>query len=209
MQQNNVQLIISITIIFYVLAVAMYFICSQKKIDDKDRFSLKFILTTISAPVVILSIAIIIITLLNNQKIKKLSQTYDKIQQNINVESFNNPNDNSNDNSNDNPNDNSNNNSNDNRKINAEGLGEALKEAGWRVVLADWCGFCKKQKAFFAEYPEGNFESIIITEDEAANDKEINSRIQGYPAWINVKDITKDSPGFKSTIGDCVELLNM
>ena len=51
--------------------VAMYFICSQKKIDDKDRFFLKFILTTLSAPVVILSIAIIIITLLNNQKIKK------------------------------------------------------------------------------------------------------------------------------------------
>ena len=40
MQQNNVQLIISITIILYVLGVAMYFICSQRKIDDKDRFSL-------------------------------------------------------------------------------------------------------------------------------------------------------------------------
>ena len=201
MQQNNVQLIISITIILYVLGVAMYFICSQRKIDDKDRFSLKFILTTLSAPVVILSIAIIIITLLNNQKIKKISETYDKIQKNINLESFNNPNNNSNNNPNNNPNDNDN--------INAEGLGEALKEAGWRVVLADWCGFCKKQKEFFAEHPEGNFESIIITEDEAANDKEISSRIQGYPAWINVKDITKDSPGFTSTIGDCVELLNM
>ena len=67
-----------------------------------------------------------------------MSETYDKIQKNINLESFNNPNNNSNNNPNNNPNDNDN--------INAEGLGEALKEAGWRVVLADWCGFCKKQK---------------------------------------------------------------
>ena len=94
-------------------------------------------------------------------------------------------------------------------KIDATGLGEALKDAGWRVILADWCGFCKRQKELFNEHPEGNFDIITLTEDEAKNNDDVKDRIQGYPAWLNIKDKTKESPGYKSTIKEIAALLQM
>ena len=94
------------------------------------------------------------------------------------------------------------------QKIDTTGLGEALYDAGWRVVFADWCGFCKKQKELFAEHPEGNFNKIIIEEEEAKKNDDIKDRIDGFPAWVNIKDKSKDSPGYKGTIQEIVELLD-
>ena len=45
-------------------------------------------------------------------------------------------------------------------------LGARLKEAGWVVCVADWCGFCTKQKAMFAEHPDEELEQLIVAEKD-------------------------------------------
>ena len=39
-------------------------------------------------------------------------------------------------------------------KKDGKSIGQQLKDAGWVVVLADWCGFCQRQKALFQQYPD-------------------------------------------------------
>ena len=81
-------------------------------------------------------------------------------------------------------------------------LGERLKEAGWVCVLADWCGFCKKQKEMVADHPEHKLDMIMITEEEARGMPEL--QIQGFPHF---QSGSKISPGYKATIQEFEDLL--
>lgn len=89
-------------------------------------------------------------------------------------------------------------------KKDGKSLGQQLKDAGWVVVLADWCGFCKRQKAMFAEYPDAEFDLIVLDEEAGkANDK---LHIQGFPHWECTQN-GKQAPGFKPTIEMIAKLL--
>ena len=83
-------------------------------------------------------------------------------------------------------------------------LGERLKEAGWICVLADWCGFCQKQKEMVANHPEHKLDLIMIPEEEARNMPEL--QIQGFPHF---QSGSKISPGYKDSIQEFEELLTM
>ena len=83
-------------------------------------------------------------------------------------------------------------------------LGERLKEAGWVCVLADWCGFCKKQKEMVADHPEHKLDMIMITEEEARGMPEL--QIQGFPHF---QSGSKISPGYKATIQEFEDLLTI
>ena len=83
-------------------------------------------------------------------------------------------------------------------------LGQRLKEAGWEVVIADWCGFCTRQMALFDDHPEEQMNLIIVKEDEMTPaQKELN---EGFPAWMNCTTQQK-SPGFKPTFEQIAALL--
>lgn len=81
-------------------------------------------------------------------------------------------------------------------------LGERLKKAGWKCVLADWCSFCQKQKEMVANHPEHELDMIMITEEEARGMPEL--QIQGFP---HCQSGSKISPGYKASIGEFEELL--
>lgn len=82
-------------------------------------------------------------------------------------------------------------------------LGERLKEAGWVCVLADWCGFCQKQKEMVADHPEHKLDMIMITEEEARGMPEL--QIQGFPHWQSGSNI---SPGYKASVEEIEKLLS-
>ena len=83
-------------------------------------------------------------------------------------------------------------------------LGQRLKEAGWEVVIADWCSFCDKQMALFNENPEQQLDLIIVKEVDMTDDhKKLN---EGFPAWMNCTTQQK-SPGFKPTFEQIAALL--
>ena len=85
-------------------------------------------------------------------------------------------------------------------------LGKKLKDKGWVVVFADWCGFCKRQQAMFDAHPEHELDILIVKEDDMTDgQKALN---EGFPAWIN-EGMGKKSPGFKPEIVMIEELLNM
>ena len=85
-------------------------------------------------------------------------------------------------------------------------LGRRLKDKGWCVVLAKWCGFCTKQQAFFAEHPEHEFDLIIVQEDDMTpQHKALN---EGFPAFMNIKEGLK-SPGYTPSFEKLEGLLQM
>lgn len=85
-------------------------------------------------------------------------------------------------------------------------LGRRLKDKGWCVVLAKWCGFCTKQQAFFAEHPEHEFDLIIVQEeDQTLQHKALN---QGFPAFMNINEGLK-SPGYSPSLVTLEGLLQM
>lgn len=85
-------------------------------------------------------------------------------------------------------------------------LGARLKEAGWVVCVADWCGFCVKQKALFAEHPDEELDQLIVAENDMSED--MKSRSQGFPAWMCMSS-SADSPGYKANLADIEKLLTM
>ena len=85
-------------------------------------------------------------------------------------------------------------------------LGSRLKDAGWVVCVADWCGFCTKQKAMFAEHPEEELEQLIVAENDMSD--EMKSRSQGFPAWMCMSS-KAESPGYKANMADIEKLLDM
>jgi len=85
-------------------------------------------------------------------------------------------------------------------------LGRRLKEAGWEVVFADWCGFCVKQKDMFRELASEELDLIVVAEADMTDaQKALND---GFPAFMNVSENLK-SPGYKADIGQIEALLEM
>jgi thiol-disulfide isomerase/thioredoxin len=87
-----------------------------------------------------------------------------------------------------------------------QSLGRRLKDSGWIVVFADWCGYCTRQKKMFDELADHELNLIVIKEgDQDEGHKALN---KGYPAFM-CKDKGLMSPGFKANIKDIEALLDM
>ena len=85
-------------------------------------------------------------------------------------------------------------------------LGRRLKEAGWEVVFADWCGFCVKQKDMFRELASEELDLIVLAEGDMTDaHKALN---EGFPAFMCVSKNLK-SPGYKADIEQIEALLEM
>jgi len=85
-------------------------------------------------------------------------------------------------------------------------LGRRLKDAGWVVVLADWCGFCVKQKALFDELADDELDLIVVKEDaQTPAQKLLND---GFPAFMCISKNLK-SPGFLDSREKLEALLDM
>ena len=202
---NHIVIIIVAIMLFYILTSSGYFAYfGSSDADNKSSTSPKVIISFITVPIVILCIVLLVIQLTKGDSKSAKPEAYKQNEyphgppdypptpreppapsQREPMQPPSEP------------------------KIDATGLGEALKDAGWRVVLADWCGFCKRQKELFNEHSEGNFDIITMTEDEAKDNDDVKDRIQGYPAWLNINDKTKESPGYKSSIKEIAGLLQM
>ena len=82
-------------------------------------------------------------------------------------------------------------------------LGKRLKDAGWIVVFAEWCGFCKKQHDLFEEHDE-ELHEIIVAEGAMTDDmKALN---EGFPAFMNCDKKLKH-PGYIDNIAGLEALL--
>ncbi|MEA2076073.1 MAG: right-handed parallel beta-helix repeat-containing protein [Euryarchaeota archaeon] len=69
-------------------------------------------------------------------------------------------------------------------EINAEELAKELTEQGWTMYGAEWCGFCRKQKAEFGV----TFEYVNYVDcgpRENPNPVCIKANITGIPCWIS------------------------
>jgi len=77
---------------------------------------------------------------------------------------------------------------------NKNSLGKRLKDAGWSVITAEWCGFCTMQKKFFDENPEHELHLIVKDESEASPEEKRLS--QGFPSWC----CTSCGPGGKGRV---------
>ena len=86
-----------------------------------------------------------------------------------------------------------------------ESLGQRLKDAGWSVCLADWCGFCVKQKALFDELDD-ELELISVAEKDMTPDHK--KFTEGFPAFMNIKKGLK-SPGYLDSKEKLEALLDM
>jgi thiol-disulfide isomerase/thioredoxin len=85
-------------------------------------------------------------------------------------------------------------------------LGRRLKDAGWEVVFADWCGFCVKQKDMFRELASEELDLIVLAEGDMTDaHKALN---EGFPAFMCVSKNLK-SPGYKADIEQIEALLEM
>ena len=93
-----------------------------------------------------------------------------------------------------------------NQPSGTESLGMQLKNAGWVVCVADWCGFCNMQKELFSKHPEEQLDILIVNENEMT--PELKAMNEGFPAWCNVSRNLK-SPGYKKDLNEIRQLLDM
>jgi len=77
---------------------------------------------------------------------------------------------------------------------NKNSLGKRLKDAGWSVITAEWCGFCTMQKKFFEDNPE--LELHLLVKDESEASPEEKQLSQGFPSWC----CTSCGPGGKGRV---------
>ena len=85
-------------------------------------------------------------------------------------------------------------------------LGRRLKDKGWCVVLAKWCGFCTKQQAFFTDNPELELDLLVVAEEEMTPPHMALN--EGFPAFMNLKEGLK-SPGLTVDLAKLEGFLTM
>ena len=93
-------------------------------------------------------------------------------------------------------------------------LAQKLKAKGWVIIVADWCGYCGKQKDFFNDNPDLGFNDVgvnglVVNEKDLSDDHEYKRNVQGFPSCQQYQNgkMVKNADGYKDSVEEFLKLL--